>query len=951
MQLAPKIADLEKSNQPIQPPMQAVHHGASDSLAVEPGQGDQLSKFRSAPVQRSNGFAQNDHVELDQDAEKDNVEHEPCKPSQQLSPQVQQDNKSSQAPQALGSKEPGKASDSAATETVPSESQEKTGDQQVAERASTEVEPSLSESEPPVPKVGTTAEHASASTSENKEEAPSSTDGDKKHIEDVSEDKQQSPQQSQQHPQSQSSEINAMQLQPESPRQDLSQEEQKSPGQNLLSLHNQSPHQDPSLGPQMQEPNLASLPPMAGLPMPRGVIKLHQGGTLVPPFPKFPNYSGPKPVLAESMLRVPSPHFNGGSTQLSGQGGPAAQQQSFTQVLNDHQRHDGFGMALNSLMARPSALTPSGMSGIPQNGASELPNSAFLPPLSMGGVRPTSIDHNRVFIENVAFQDAKRHEKFTPDAGIQVNSHQTSMIRSEPLRQCPNDIHITPPMAPSDILSQFPPSSSATPLDLPLRVLSHHPMCASVEGGIRGSIPSEVAVAQEFPPERPGVPPRPPTYSFHATEVGVRRRLLSEVAAGQEFPSEIGLHYGKPGNRPIVPRDPELCSNVFPDIDAHLKYPSDNVHHGPPTIGLKSGRPVDIGLRYTPPRESGSQQRPFQLDRDPRSRFPLDIEARPSFYLDGDLGPRHASDIEPGPQSQWDMDSRPKFPSGLGPQHPFQMDGVSGTRLSADIERDSGLPLDLQWRPQFPSGRDLTRNSLLLEARSHPRFSLDWDAQTGNIISHPDFMSGRSERLVPHTQPLGRRVELTGSRLDAVTSCCSPGRDPPSLILTRESRLPSGRRDPIGLLGDHNFQHGGRPARLGQDIGRELSLYRNKLPHDSLNAGTQIHHGGLAHQMLGPGPGSAHMPSSFRPHGPPRGLFNGDLFFESGPLINDAEPFDSGRKRKQVGSSAWCRICHIDCYSVEGLEEHLKTEEHRKNTLDLVMNIKEESAKKQRLSR
>ena len=54
-----------------------------------------------------------------------------------------------------------------------------------------------------------------------------------------------------------------------------------------------------------------------------------------------------------------------------------------------------------------------------------------------------------------------------------------------------------------------------------------------------------------------------------------------------------------------------------------------------------------------------------------------------------------------------------------------------------------------------------------------------------------------------------------------------------------------------------------------------------------------------------------------------------------------------GRKRKQ-GLSGWCRICRVDCYTVQGLEDHSKTEEHNKKTLELVMSIKQDGAKKQK---
>lgn len=62
----------------------------------------------------------------------------------------------------------------------------------------------------------------------------------------------------------------------------------------------------------------------------------------------------------------------------------------------------------------------------------------------------------------------------------------------------------------------------------------------------------------------------------------------------------------------------------------------------------------------------------------------------------------------------------------------------------------------------------------------------------------------------------------------------------------------------------------------------------------------------------------------------------------------DMESFDNLRKRKP-GSTGWCRICKIDCESVEGLELHSQTREHQKMAMEMVLSIKQGNAKKQKL--
>ncbi|XP_058729475.1 uncharacterized protein LOC131601626 [Vicia villosa] len=68
---------------------------------------------------------------------------------------------------------------------------------------------------------------------------------------------------------------------------------------------------------------------------------------------------------------------------------------------------------------------------------------------------------------------------------------------------------------------------------------------------------------------------------------------------------------------------------------------------------------------------------------------------------------------------------------------------------------------------------------------------------------------------------------------------------------------------------------------------------------------------------------------------------------DAGFLTGDTRPFDNPRRRKAI-STGWCRICKIDCETVEGLELHSQTREHQKMAMDVVKAIKQ-NAKKHKL--
>ncbi|PIN15408.1 Non-specific serine/threonine protein kinase [Handroanthus impetiginosus] len=69
----------------------------------------------------------------------------------------------------------------------------------------------------------------------------------------------------------------------------------------------------------------------------------------------------------------------------------------------------------------------------------------------------------------------------------------------------------------------------------------------------------------------------------------------------------------------------------------------------------------------------------------------------------------------------------------------------------------------------------------------------------------------------------------------------------------------------------------------------------------------------------------------------------------AGNFAGGMDSFDQSRKRKPV-STGWCRICELDCETVEGLDMHSQTREHQQMAMDMVRSIKLQNKKKRRTS-
>ncbi|KAM5583429.1 hypothetical protein ABKV19_003366 [Rosa sericea] len=79
-----------------------------------------------------------------------------------------------------------------------------------------------------------------------------------------------------------------------------------------------------------------------------------------------------------------------------------------------------------------------------------------------------------------------------------------------------------------------------------------------------------------------------------------------------------------------------------------------------------------------------------------------------------------------------------------------------------------------------------------------------------------------------------------------------------------------------------------------------------------------------------------------------RSSFSLQRFPNDGTYTGELESFDHSRKRKPA-SMGWCRICKVDCETVEGLDVHSQTREHQRMAMEMVQSIKQ-NAKKQKLT-
>uniref|UniRef100_A0A7N0ULX6 RING-type domain-containing protein n=1 Tax=Kalanchoe fedtschenkoi TaxID=63787 RepID=A0A7N0ULX6_KALFE len=145
----------------------------------------------------------------------------------------------------------------------------------------------------------------------------------------------------------------------------------------------------------------------------------------------------------------------------------------------------------------------------------------------------------------------------------------------------------------------------------------------------------------------------------------------------------------------------------------------------------------------------------------------------------------------------------------------------------------------------------------------------------------------------------------------------------------------------LGIDGkDHNLFAPVKPFNLSSQSA-ELSFINSK----SLNLPPHLHRGSYSGQAYN---------AELAGHGsippPPSGIGFRSNFLptENRPYVSDLELSDNLRKRNTV-NMGWCRICKVDCETVEGLDLHSQTREHQRMSMDMVLKIKQQNSKRQKL--
>ncbi|KAH9331843.1 hypothetical protein KI387_003951, partial [Taxus chinensis] len=228
---------------------------------------------------------------------------------------------------------------------------------------------------------------------------------------------------------------------------------------------------------------------------------------------------------------------------------------------------------------------------------------------------------------------------------------------------------------------------------------------------------------------------------------------------------------------------------------------------------------------------------------------------------------------------------------------------------------------------------------------------------------HEEMMGRRPESAGMRPDFMGPRSEFGRTRLDPLAPPRSPGKDYMGMPSGRPNIGPSGGFGPVG-----GPSHLSRPIEdmnrdpLGFDEQRNKSFgFHSGAMHNAFQSGQlpmgvgnrfPPFHSGPVPGAPGPLPNPMMMGepgAGFGANVPIQGFPGESGFFKKqAQMPNDVEPLDLGRKRKP-GSTGWCRICQIDCYTVEGLEQHTQTREHQKTAMDMVLSIKQDNAKRQKL--
>lgn len=317
-------------------------------------------------------------------------------------------------------------------------------------------------------------------------------------------------------------------------------------------------------------------------------------------------------------------------------------------------------------------------------------------------------------------------------------------------------------------------------------------------------------------------------------------------------------------------------------LEPHRSIPTEHALYGQPNINM-NGKANKVPAGGTPVAED---------------RF--------EHFSEGAYDDRFKPVLDPGRQMvnrrefEDDLKQFPR-PTHLGGEGPPRFDG----NLSASRP--------LEWTPQ-QSGGALTSWPLPSYQQGAPNL---------------EVQLGDRDRPVFFHENLGRNNDPTVSR--------------PGLNLVPEYGRPGNfnREFPDGSEG---LPSGGLPGHLRGGLdghgphGHGLSS--DMLGNSSQNVPIHLKAGGFhSHLDMSEPGGHGNLPPHL-PNSDPR--FNGNFNLDS--REGDIDIFEHSRKRKP-GNMVLCRLCKIDCGTLEGLEHHTQTRGHLKTAMDIVLSIKQEDMK------
>ncbi|PIA54486.1 hypothetical protein AQUCO_00900795v1 [Aquilegia coerulea] len=348
------------------------------------------------------------------------------------------------------------------------------------------------------------------------------------------------------------------------------------------------------------------------------------------------------------------------------------------------------------------------------------------------------------------------------------------------------------------------------------------------------------------------------------------------------------------------------------------------IHRGEFVDDLHVTGPTHMGLEHVPRSESYfSTSRP--LDRAPHgftrdARHDLDVGAKAAVsrllppYQAGGLRPIDLRDDISGRKVDH-IGLHPDFHRSASDLGRFRVDGLPPLRSPG--REYSDIPSSRFGRFEDIDGREsraLGDRSKLFGLPSGSNSFLE-----SRFPSLPSHMR-RGESDIPGNLRIGERVNLRGGNM------VGPDIFPAHLR----------NAGPVGSRNLPSHMHMGEPAGYGTypipsrlaDVGGPGNLPSN------LRIGEPIGNNLSNHSRPG-------LTSGMPIHGYPSDTGN----FNAG----EVESLDHSRKRKH-GTMGWCRICKVDCETVEGLEMHSQTREHQKKAMDMVLSIKKDNAKKQKIT-